>query len=105
MLLSSLADRIYLYEDHFHTLINNSDKHGISSKHEAAEVERCFESMNGSEKMSSETPSRCSSIELKAINFGWSLFCCRCTGSNPNFSIYKNAWRTKPAFYRQETKT
>ena len=23
--------------------------------------------------------------------------------SNPNFSIYKNAWRTKPAFYRRET--
>lgn len=45
MLLSSLADRTYLYEDHFHTLINNSDKHGRSSKHEAVEVERCFESM------------------------------------------------------------
>ena len=56
MLLSSLADRTYLYEDHFHTLINNSDKHGRSSKHEAVEVERCFESMNGSEKMSSEAP-------------------------------------------------
>ena len=83
MLLSSLADRMNLYEDHFHTLIDNSDKHGRSSKHEAAEVERCFESMNGSEKMSSETPSRCSSIELKAINSGWSLFCCRDTGSNP----------------------
>ena len=27
----------------------------------------------------------------------------RATGSNPNFSIYKNAWRTKPAFYRRET--
>lgn len=57
MLLSSLADRTYLYEDHFHILINNSDKHGGSSKHEAVEVERCFESMNGSEKMSSEAPS------------------------------------------------
>ena len=54
---------MYLYEDYFHTLINNSDKHGRSSKHEAAEVERCFESMNGSEKMSSEAPSGCSSIE------------------------------------------
>ena len=63
MLLISLADRTYLYEDHFHTLINNSDKHGRSSKHEAVEVERCFESMNGSEKMSSEAPSGCSSIE------------------------------------------
>ena len=63
MLLSSLADRMYLYEGHFHTLINNSDKHVRSSKHEAAEVERCFENMNGSEKMSSETPSGCSSIE------------------------------------------
>lgn len=57
MLLSSLAERMYPYEDYFHTLINNSDKHGRSSKHEAAEGERCFESMNGSEKMSSEAPS------------------------------------------------
>lgn len=63
MLLSSLADRMNLYEDHFHTLIDNSDKHGRSSKHETAKVERCFESMNGSEKMSSEAPSGCSSIE------------------------------------------
>lgn len=63
MLLSSLADRTNLYGDHFHTLINNSDKHGRSSKHEAAEVERCFESMNGSEKMSSEAPSGCSNKE------------------------------------------
>ena len=63
MLLSSLADRTYLNEDHFRTLINNSDKHGRSSKHEAAEVERCFESMNGSEKTSSEASSGCSSIE------------------------------------------
>ena len=53
MLLSSLADRMNLYEDHFHTLINNSDKHGRSSKHETAKVERCFEGMNGSEKTSS----------------------------------------------------
>lgn len=74
MHLSSLANRTYLYEDHLHTLINNSDKHGRSSKHEAAEVERCFESMNGSEKMSSEAPSGCSSIEKKAIDSGWSLF-------------------------------
>jgi len=56
MLLSFLADCMYLYEDHFHTLMDNSDKHGRSSKHEAAEVKRCFESMNGSEKMSSEAP-------------------------------------------------
>ena len=74
MHLSSLANRTYLYEDHLHTLINNSDKHGRSSKHEAAEVERCFESMNDSEKMSSEAPSGCSSIEKKAIDSGWSLF-------------------------------
>lgn len=74
MHLSSLANRTYLYEDHLHTLINNSDKHGRSSKHEAAEVERCFESMNGSEKMSSEAPSGCSGIEKKATDSGWSLF-------------------------------
>ena len=84
MLLSSLADRMNLYEDHFHTLIDNSDKHGRSSKHETAKVERCFESMNGSEKMSSEAPSGCSSIEKKAIDSGWSLFYCRDTGSNPS---------------------
>ena len=66
MLLSSLADRMNLYEDHFHTLIDNSDKHGRSSKHETAKVERCFESMNGSEKTSSEAPSGCSSIEIES---------------------------------------
>lgn len=103
MLISSLVDRMYLYEDYFRTLFNNSDKHGRSSKHEATEVERCFDSMNGSEKVSSETSLGCFTMEKKAIDFGWSLFCYRCTGSNPNFSIYKNAWRTKPAFYRQET--
>lgn len=74
MLLSSLADRTYLYENHFRTLINNSDKHGRSSKHGAVEVERCFDSMNGSEKVSSETSLGCSTIELKAIDSGWSLF-------------------------------
>ena len=103
MLISSLVDRMYLYEDHFRTLFNNSDKHGGSSKHEAADVERCYESMNGSEKVSSETSLGCSTIEKKAIDSGWSLFCYRYTGSNPNFSIYKNAWRAKPAFYRRET--
>lgn len=66
MLLSSLADRMNLYEDHFHTLINNSDKHGRSSKHETAKVERCFESMNGSEKTSSEAPSGCPSIVIES---------------------------------------
>lgn len=89
MLLSSLADRTYLYEDHFRTLINNSDKHGRSSKHGAAEVERYFDSMNGSKKVSSETSLGCSIIEWKAIDSGWSLFCCRDTGSNPNFSAYR----------------
>lgn len=66
MLLSSLADRTYLYEDHFRTLINSSDKHGRSSKHGTAEVERCFDSMNGSEKVSSETSFGCSTIEQKS---------------------------------------
>lgn len=83
MLLSSLADRMYPYEDHFHTLISNSDKHGRSSKHEAAEVERCFESMHGSEKMSSEAPSGCSSIEKKAIDSGWSLYLLPVHGFEP----------------------
>ena len=63
MLISSLVDCIYLYEDHSHTLFNNSDK------------------------VSSETSLGCSTIEQKAIDSGWSLFCYRCTGSNPNFSI------------------
>ena len=83
MLVSSLAERLNLYGVHFRTLINNSDKHGRSSKHGAVEVERCFDGMNGSEKVSSETSLGCSTIELKAIDSGWSLFCCRCTGSNP----------------------
>lgn len=103
MLISSLVDCIYLYEDHSQTLFNNSDKHGRSSKHKAAEVERCFDSMNGSEKVSPETSLGCSTIEQKAIDSGRSLFCCQGMGSTPNFSIYKNAWRTKPAFYRRET--
>ena len=79
MLISSLVDCIYLYEDHSHTLFNNSDK------------------------VSSETSLGYSTIEQKAIDSGWSLFCCRGTDSNTNFSIYKNARRTKPAFYRRET--
>ena len=83
MLLSSLADRMNLYEDHFHTLIDNSDKHGRSSKHETAKVERCFESMNGSEKTSSESSSGCSTIEQKAIDSGWSLFLLSVHGLEP----------------------
>ena len=83
MLLSFLADCMYLYEDHFHTLMDNSDKHGRSSKHEAAEVERCFESMNGSEKTSSESSSGCSTIEQKAIDSGWSLFLLSVHGLEP----------------------
>lgn len=83
MLLSSLADRMNLYADHFHTLIDNSDKHGRSSKHETAKVERCFESMNGSEKTSSEAPSGCSTIEQKAIDSGWSLFLLSVHGLEP----------------------
>lgn len=74
MLISSLVDCIYLYEDHSQTLLNNSDKHGRSSKHKAAEVERCFDSMNGSEKVSPETSLGCFTIEQKAIDSGWSLF-------------------------------
>ncbi len=83
MLLSSLADRTYLYEDHFRTLINSSDKHGRSSKHGTAEVERCFDSMNGSEKVSSETSFGCSTIEQKAIDSGWSLFLLPVHGFEP----------------------
>lgn len=83
MLLSSLADRMNLYEDHFYTLIDNSDKHGRSSKHETAKVERCFESMNGSEKTSSESSSGCSTIEQKAIDSGWSLFLLSVHGLEP----------------------
>ena len=40
---------------------------------------------------------------IESDRFRLVAFCCRCTGSNLNFSIYKNAWRTKPAFYRRET--
>ena len=88
MLISSLVDCIYLYEDHSQTFFNNCDKHGRSSKHEAAEVERCFDSMNGSEKVSPETSLGCSTIEQKAIDSGWSLFCCRGTGRTRT-SLYK----------------
>ena len=74
---------MYLYEDHFRTLINSSDKHGRSSKHGTAEVERCFDSMNGSEKTSSESSSGCSTIEQKAIDSGWSLFLLSVHGLEP----------------------
>ena len=83
MLISSLVDCIYLHEDHFRTLINSSDIHGRSSKHKAAEVERCFDSMNGSEEVSSETSLGCSTIEYKAIDSGWSLFLLPSHGFEP----------------------
>ena len=83
MLISSLVDCIYLYEDHSQTLFNNSDKHGRSSKHKAAEVERCFDSMNGSEKVSPETSLGCSTIEKKAIDSGWSLILLLVHGFEP----------------------
>ena len=95
MLISSLMDRMYLYEDHFRTLFNNSHKHGGSSKHEATDVERCFESMNGSEKASSETSLGYSNIEQKAIDSGWSLFCCRGMGSNPRLLYIKRRLAVK----------
>ena len=74
---------MYLYEDHFRTLFNNSDKHGRSSKLEATEVERCFDSMNGSEKVSPETSLGCSTIEKKAIDSGWSLILLLVHGFEP----------------------
>ena len=74
MLLSSLADRTYLYEDHFRTLINNSDKHGRSSKHGAVEVERCFDGMNGSEKVSSETSLGCFFVAGARVRTRTSLY-------------------------------
>ena len=51
MLIRSLVDKIYLYDDHFRILFNNSGSKNKSTKREAAEVERYFDS--GSE--SSET--------------------------------------------------
>ena len=83
MLISFLVDCIYLYEDHSYTLLNNGDKHGRSSKHKAAEVERCFDSMNGSEKVSPETSLGCSTIEKKAIDSGWSLILLPVHGFEP----------------------
>ena len=87
MLLSSLADRMNLYEDHFHTLINNSDKHGRSSKHETAKVERCFESMNGSEKMSSEAALWMLQHRIESDRLRLVAFLLPMHGSNPNFYI------------------
>lgn len=95
MLISSLVDRMYLYEDHFRTLFNNSDKHGGSSKHEATEVERYFDSMNGSEKVSSETSLGCFTIEKKAIDSGWSLFCCLRSGPEPLTAYLKKEKRNE----------
>lgn len=87
MLLSSLADRTYLYEDHFRTLINSSDKHGRSSKHGTAEVERCFDSMNGSEKVSSEAPLWMLQHRIESDRLRLVAFLLPMHGSNPNFYI------------------
>ncbi len=46
MLVRSFVDRIYLYDDHFRILFNNGSKRGKSSKREAAEVERYFDSLS-----------------------------------------------------------
>lgn len=42
VLVNSLIDRIYLYDDHFRLLLKNSNKKG-ANKREAAEVERYFD--------------------------------------------------------------
>ena len=42
LLVNSLIDRIYLYDDHFRLLLKNSNKKG-ANKREAAEVERYFD--------------------------------------------------------------
>ena len=87
MLFSSLADRMNLYEDHFHTLIDNSDKYGRFSKHETAKVERCFESMNDSEKMSSEAPLWMLQHRIESDRLRLVAFLLPMHGSNPNFYI------------------
>ena len=43
LLVNSLIDRIYLYDDHFRLLLNNSNKKSKTTKREAAEIERYFD--------------------------------------------------------------
>ena len=46
LLIRSFIDRIYLYDDHFRILFNNGSKRGKTSKREAADVERYFDSLS-----------------------------------------------------------
>ena len=43
LLVNSLIDRIYLYDDHFRLLLKNSNKKSKTTKREAAEIERFFD--------------------------------------------------------------
>ena len=43
LLVNSLIDRIYLYDDHFRLLLKNSNKKSKTTKREAAEIERYFD--------------------------------------------------------------
>ena len=43
LLVNTLIDRIYLYDDHFDIFLNNSDRKGKVSDYEAADIERYFD--------------------------------------------------------------
>ena len=43
LLVNSLIDRIYLYDDHFRLLLKNSNRKNKTTKREAAEIERYFD--------------------------------------------------------------
>ena len=44
LLVNSLIDRIYLYDDHFRLLLKHSNRKNKTTKREAAEIERYFDS-------------------------------------------------------------
>ncbi len=62
LLVNSLVDRIYLYDDHFRLLLKNSNKKSKTTKREAEEIERYFDSKGSDSALGAppqKTATRC----------------------------------------------
>ena len=70
LLVNSLIDRIYLYDDHFRLLLKNSNKKG-TTKREAAEIERYFDNKGSTTALGAppKTPKIRSFSFLKTLEF------------------------------------
>ena len=55
LLVNTLIDRIYLYDDHFDIFLNNSDRKGKVSDYEAADIERYFDNNPDSSSITLES--------------------------------------------------